>query len=298
MVILGITTELNWKGFFVGAITSLVMLLHSPIFKRIAPKKYVSMFFIALTAQIALLHYYFIPEPNKENECRALAVYKFNVCVLDFTTEARQRSSKQLLYFFAVVVLSCKIMWNLRVGELGQEFFASSIEHVESAHPKSEFPAAQREKLISLENSYYINYFVKKVSLIMDVKWDKGTTESDRLAYAFFESIPYVDDKKLLEKYIVYGEYKNFERHMSKKKMVLNFLKIIVEAVFNFITLNNIISMLMLGWIIFFMFLKNHVPTIWTLIALFGIACIGVVKFEHFLKVAQTFIVIPLFLNL
>lgn len=56
--------------------------------------------------------------------------------------------------------------------------------------------------------------------------------------------------------------------------------------------------MIMLGWIMFFMFFKNYVPTIWTLIAIIGIACIGIVKFEHFLKVAQTFIIIPLFLNL
>jgi hypothetical protein len=132
----------------------------------------------------------------------------------------------------------------------------------------------------------------------MNIRWEKGMTDSDRLANKYLENIPYVDDKKLAEKYVLYTEFKNIEKHTSKKKMILNFLKIIVEAVFNFITINNIITMIMLGWIVFFMFVKNFIPTIWTLIAIIGIACIGVVKFEHFLKVAQTFIVIPLFLNL
>ena len=142
-----------------------------------------------------------------------------------------------------------------------------------------------------------MTYFVKKVSLIMDIDWRKGMTENDRLANRFLEDIPYVDDKKLSEKYNVYKDYKNLVTKINKRRAVLNFLKILADAILNFITINNLITMMMLSWIIFFMIVKNSIPTIWTLVALVGIACIGVIKFENFLKLAQTIILIPLFLN-
>ena len=65
LVVMGIITEINWSGFWVGSITSLVMLFHSPIFRKIAPKKYISMFFIALTSWTAIMIYFFYPEDNK-----------------------------------------------------------------------------------------------------------------------------------------------------------------------------------------------------------------------------------------
>lgn len=51
--------EFNWKAFWVGSLTSLVLLLNSPIFKRFAPKRYVSYFVISLTSWATLIHYYF-----------------------------------------------------------------------------------------------------------------------------------------------------------------------------------------------------------------------------------------------
>lgn len=253
------------------------------------------MWLISLTAWGAIMYYFFHPEDNK---CKNVQLYKFHICILNVWDKNNRRPSQQLLYFFAVGILACNTMWRLRVGELGKEFFPHIVENVKSSHPKTEFGKFDKEKLRKLEKSHYINYFVKKISLIMQIRWEKGITQSDRLVNRYLENIPYVDDKRLGEKYQIYRDYKNIEKSMSRRKMFLNFIKIIIEAVFNFITINNIITMIMLSWIVFFMFFKNNIPTIWTLIAIIGIACIGVVKFEHFLKVAQTFIVIPLFLNL
>lgn len=206
LVIMGIITEINWSGFWVGSITSLVMLFHSPIFRKIAPKKYISMFFISMTAWTAIMYYFFYPEDNK---CYKVELYKFHLCILNVWEEKNKRPSRQLLYFFAVGILSCNTMWRLRVGELGKEFFPTTVENVKSNHPKTEFSKFEKDKSRRLEKSYYINYFVKKISLVMKIRWEKGMTESDRLANRYLENIPYLDDKKLAEKYHIYSEFKN-----------------------------------------------------------------------------------------
>lgn len=164
------------------------------------------MFFISMTAWTAIMYYFFYPEDNK---CYKVELYKFHLCILNVWEEKNKRPSRQLLYFFAVGILSCNTMWRLRVGELGKEFFPTTVENVKSNHPKTEFSKFEKDKSRRLEKSYYINYFVKKISLVMKIRWEKGMTESDRLANRYLENIPYLDDKKLAEKYHIYSEFKN-----------------------------------------------------------------------------------------
>jgi len=81
----------------------------------------------------------------------------------------------------------------------------------------------------------------------MDIDWRKGMTENDRIANRYLENIPYVDDKKLAEKYNIYKDYKNVVTRVNKRRAILNFLKILADAILNFITINNLITMMMLG---------------------------------------------------
>lgn len=213
------------------------------------------------------------------------------------TDQGELRITAQLSLLFLVGVLCGASTWRIRLGYLGKEFFPDMIDSVEELPPKQEFADAFANDTLNIPESYYVTYFVKKISLVMDIDWRKGMTENDRIANRYLEDIPYVDDKKLAEKYNLYKEYKNVVMKVNKRRAILNFLKILADAILNFITINNIITMMMLGWIVFFMIVKNSIPTIWTLVALVGIACIGVIKFENFLKLSQTLILIPLFLN-
>jgi hypothetical protein len=90
LVFVAMGIEFNWKAFWVGSFTSLVLLLNSPIFKKFTPKSYVSYFVIALTAWATLLHYFLEPEPEKGAiRCKQREFMKVKMCYLNFWDESR-----------------------------------------------------------------------------------------------------------------------------------------------------------------------------------------------------------------
>jgi len=88
LVFLAMGIEFNWKAFWVGSFTSLVLLLNSPIFRKFTPKSYVSYFVIALTAWATLLHY-FLWLDNGAIRCKQREFVKIKMCYLNFWDESR-----------------------------------------------------------------------------------------------------------------------------------------------------------------------------------------------------------------
>lgn len=68
------------------------------------------------------------------------------------------------------------------MGYLGKEFFPDTIDSIQELPPKHEFSEAFANENLDITNSYYMTYFVKKISLVMSIDWRKGMTENDRIA--------------------------------------------------------------------------------------------------------------------
>jgi len=317
LAIITFMIRLDYIGFVLATVISLAMMVDVPLMKMLYPPKYVIMILICFTSWACLITTFFISteegsllqlfnlsaNPNDENyqKIGAIITYKNysigSISLRLINLESAENGRFLLLMFIAV--LSGNIVWTIKVGYLGKEYFEGIIDKVAYLPPNSKFKNMDVfEERKFEEKSHYINSFLKNLPLIMDVTWDNAVTKDQRFIHPYFEDIPYLNQKKLIEMYVNYNEFKEEQLGHRQNKLFERIYSMITDSLKELINVGNFVNLLLIVWILFFLFVKNDIPTIYSFFALIGISLLGVVRFETFFTAAQYLILIPLLLNL
>ena len=317
LIIVLFLTEINWTGFVLGCVACFGMISQAPIFKKYAPSKYVVMLMITLTAWTiivgSLLFCQRIEEFTKSIQFEdrdvasvgllvsyAKVPWLFNMLVIDLASN-KNNSNLRLVLTFAIALMGGFSCYKIRLSELGKEYYCEAIKELKPLKPDQRFDEALEDEL-RFGKSLYINYFLNKVCIIMGLNWRDSLYQGIKLKHRYLKDIPYLDNTALMKKYSLYSEskaYFNPKDHAKRNKanvfgVAFKFLKDTIRGFFN---VNNFSTIILYFWVFLFASVRNQIPTVWTLIAIIGVGFQGVIQFNTFMKVAQIFILIPLYLN-
>lgn len=289
----------------------IVLMIQIPIFRKICPKKYVLQMFISFSCTLVILVSMILSTENQGPVKEIIGIdpemevsFGFKILYSSerrFTNFQILKFNKHNIFIFQICIMAIASSikaYKYRLGALGDEFFPDTINDVEPLPPKSEFKNLSGIDLHSLCTSYYINCFIKKFLIVMDLDVKKCINSQNHLQPEYLRDIPYLDHKRLKEKILWFKEHKfNQNSKSSKRNFLLRIYKIIMSSISTILTLSNFVTASVLIWIIVFVYFKNNEPTIWTFVSLVAVSTIGLVSFHTFLFLGQIFIVIPLVIN-
>ena len=109
-----------------------------------------------------------------------------------------------------MAAISGNIAYRKKLGYLGEDYFKEDIERVPSNKPNMEFQNISEEKEQKfLKESFYYNYFLRKITRVMGTKLEKALNIERQLAQRYFYELPYLNIKRLTKKLVAFLDYKS-----------------------------------------------------------------------------------------
>jgi hypothetical protein len=137
-----------------------------------------------------------------------------------------------------------------------------------------------------MKDSYYVNYFIKKISLIMAIDLKSAIDEKDNILIAYLKTVPYVDTKALGKKMRMFTAFKrrgDIESDFAGKKILTKLLEFVLETLTHIFTLSNVIYASLFAYVAFFFYFKNLDPTVYSFLSFVGIFLLGITSFNTFI---------------
>jgi hypothetical protein len=209
-------------------------------------------------------------------------------------------------YLFAFFILlfafaSSFILYHLRMGSLCESYFEVEMAASAELPPQTTFKDTKPWLDARIDQSYYIKYFLKKVSLMFKINYKKSIDPNDELSISFLKTVPYLDTKAITKKLRIYKRWKEkgLEEEVSlSKKIIKWFIEFLIETTVNVITISNIVYCSLFGYVAFFFYFKNDNPSFFSFLPFVGIFLLGIKSFKTFIFYSQFLVGMPLIINL
>jgi hypothetical protein len=212
------------------------------------------------------------------------------------------KNSDFLFGFFVLLFAftSSFILYHLKLGSLCETYFEEAMEECAELPPESTFKETKPWVDKDIDKSFYIKYFLKKISLIFNINYKRSIDQNDDLSIAFFKTIPYIDVKAITKKLRIYKRWKERgvdEEVSYSKKIIKWFIGFLVETTVNVITISNIVYCSLFGYVAFFFYFKNENPSLFSFLPFIGIFLLGIKTFNTFIFYSQFLVGVPLIIN-
>ena len=100
------------------------------------------------------------------------------------------------------------ILYHVKLGSLANSLFKDQIDEVVSLPPEETFKRTNPILENEIKDSFYINYFVKKISLIFDLNIKNVLDDQDEFLVPFLNDVPYLDKRALAKKIRLFIKHK------------------------------------------------------------------------------------------
>lgn len=203
-----------------------------------------------------------------------------------------------LVMFFAFI--SGFILYHLALGSLSETHFKKSIAEISELPPQTTFKQVGSYEEDDMGESYYINYFVKKIFPIFKLKSKGCLDRQGNFTVDYIKTIPYLDVKALVKMIKVYNKWKkniDTEDISLSRRLIKAGLEFLVETLQDIFTISNIVYASLFGYIAFFFYFKNQNPSLFSFLPFIGIFLLGIREFKTFIFYSQFLIGVPLIIN-
>ena len=192
------------------------------------------------------------------------------------------------------------ILYYLKLGSLSDTEFKFQIEDVMPLPPDSTFQQTSPDLEKDIKDSHYINYFLKKISLIFDLDIKETIDESGAICVDFIKSIPYLDTRALSKKIRLFTNfrYKYEDQTESTTRQILRRTwELVWDTVVNIFTMSNVVYASLFGYVAFFFYFKNQNPSLFSFMPFIGIFLLGISQFKTFIFYSQFLVGVPMIIN-
>jgi hypothetical protein len=200
------------------------------------------------------------------------------------------------LLFFSFT--SGLILYHVRIGSLAENEFKEAIVKAMELPTSTTFKDTDPDMEALMKDSYYINYFIKKISLIFELNIEEAINEKNELSVDYIREIPYIDQPALVKKIHLYlGFQKRGElesKQAAAKQAIVGVWDFIIETATNVLTLSNIVYSSLFGYVAFFFYFVNQNPSFWALFAFAGVFLLGMISFRNFIFYSQFLVGVPM----
>lgn len=229
--------------------------------------------------------------------------YIYNSVIHCSVIDTTKNQSTDLIFSLFVMLfafLSGFILYHLALGSIAEDYFKDYIEENSELPAETTFKNIRPDIEERIGESYYINYFVKKISRIFKIRPKTSLDRKYNLVVDYLGTIPYVDVLALQKKLKLFNKWKKKveygEDSLSKKVLKVGF-EFFMETLANIFTMANVVYASLLGYIAFFFYFKNENPSLFSFLPFVGIFLLGIKTFKTFIFYSQFLIGIPLILN-
>ena len=228
--------------------------------------------------------------------------YKIHPTLFCLVIDPSDENGDFLFTLFIVFFAFCSsfILYHLKLGSLCETYFKEEVDEITECPPETTFKDTKPWIEKEMGESYYVKYFVKKISRIFAIDPKKSIDQNGELAFEFLKTVPYLDTKAITKKLRIYKRWKdrdNEEGPSLSKKLLKAFFGFLMETTVNVITISNIVYVSLFGYVAFFFYFKNENPSLFSFLPFIGIFLLGIKEFKVFIFYSQFLVGVPLIIN-
>jgi hypothetical protein len=319
LVLLTVAYVRNFFGFVLGFFVCLVSFCQIPSFDRFHGYKILAFsllngccwlvllvsLYLSTNKQFDYLRFQLnLQEQEVQEYFGAYIPYRrdsTSLVLLDF--DQIKKGGKDFYFNLAVLVFALTsgfILYRLKLGSLADGIFKAQITNERELPPECTFRERNPRLEQDMKDSYYVNYFIKKISLIMAIDLKSAIDEKDNILIAYLKTVPYVDTKALGKKMRMFTAFKrrgDIESDFAGKKILTKLLEFVLETLTHIFTLSNVIYASLFAYVAFFFYFKNLDPTVYSFLSFVGIFLLGITSFNTFIFYSQFLVGVPMILN-